>query len=60
MVLLIPIEVGFVVSGEESCDTDIEEAESCFVSMNVVELFFKFLCFLCNLLWYSALANRGG
>lgn len=45
MVLLIPIEVGFVVTGEESCDTDIEEAESCFVSMNVVELFFKFCIF---------------
>lgn len=40
MVLHIPIEVGLVVSGEESCDTDIEEAESCFVSVNVVELFF--------------------
>lgn len=60
MIFFLPIEVGFVVSGEESCDTDIEEAESCFVSMNVVELFFKFLCFLCNLLWYSDLANGGG
>lgn len=43
MVLLIPIEVGFVVTGEESCDTDIEEAESCFVSVNVVELFLSFV-----------------
>lgn len=48
MVLLIPIEVGFVVSGEESCDTDIEEAEFCFVSMNVVELFLSFCAFLVN------------
>ena len=60
MVLLIPIEVGFVVSGEESCDTDIEEAEFCIVSMNVVELFFKLLRSLCKLLWYNALVNRGG